>query len=137
MSTVLCLSKRRTLELLTNLFSFVWGLWVINPYFNTFDSAPIFGIMRDVAPEPIWGFAFFITGLTGMIFFKTELLKIRLATNTMSMFLFITLSILMGVSDIRNTACPIYGIVALCSYFSASELFYELDKKKNITKVKI
>jgi hypothetical protein len=36
-------------------YTFLWGLYLINPFWTVFDQAPIYSWLSSVAPETFWG----------------------------------------------------------------------------------
>jgi hypothetical protein len=41
--------------LIMSLYTFVWGLYVANPFWEVFDSAPVYSTLDKLAPEWFWG----------------------------------------------------------------------------------
>jgi hypothetical protein len=41
---------------------FLWGLWVMSPFWDTFDSGTVYGNLSKLAPESFWGAIAFIIG---------------------------------------------------------------------------
>lgn len=51
--------------LVLGLFTFIWGLWVINPFWTVFTQATLYADMREYGGELFWGsFALFTGALT-------------------------------------------------------------------------
>lgn len=44
------------------LYTFMWGLWLLTPAWNTFDQAPLYSAMAEASPEWIWGAIAMISG---------------------------------------------------------------------------
>lgn len=44
-------------------YTILWGIWVANPWWNTFERAQAFEIMALVAPEYIWGLVAISVGI--------------------------------------------------------------------------
>lgn len=36
-------------------YTFVWGLWVVNPFWDVFRTAPTYSALMQVLPEVVWG----------------------------------------------------------------------------------
>lgn len=50
--------------MLMAVYTAVWGLWLLNPFWAVFDQAPLYSWLESVAPEWFWG-AFALTcGIT-------------------------------------------------------------------------
>jgi hypothetical protein len=45
------------------IYTFVWGLWVGNPFWSTFAESKQFDWLGQVAPEWIWGFTAGVVGV--------------------------------------------------------------------------
>jgi hypothetical protein len=46
------------------LFTFLWGCWLLSPFWRVFNQADLYHNLRDVAPEEFWGaFAVFVGGV--------------------------------------------------------------------------
>lgn len=46
------------------MFSLLWGVWVINPWWTVFDNAHIFDFMTVLMPEWVWGALAILVGCT-------------------------------------------------------------------------
>lgn len=79
-------SSGRALSLLT----ICWGLWVANPYIDTFSRSNGFSAMRQIAPEYIWGFIAMFLGARALYYISYSDYK-RHASNA-----FFGLTILWG-----------------------------------------
>lgn len=49
--------------ILLGIYTVVWGLWVVNPFWSVFSQAGVFSILAQVAPEVFWGFLAISCGL--------------------------------------------------------------------------
>ena len=49
--------------LIVSTYTTLWGLFVMLPFFEVFDQAPIFRILTEIAPEWLWGIVTMLTGL--------------------------------------------------------------------------
>jgi hypothetical protein len=59
---ILSIPVNNAISLITGLYTLLWGLWVINPYWEVFSRAPLFNALNSVAPEYVWGFIALVTG---------------------------------------------------------------------------
>lgn len=48
------LNKATTLVLST--YTFLWGVWLVSPFWSVFDSAGLYSALNTVLPEVGWGF---------------------------------------------------------------------------------
>jgi hypothetical protein len=40
---------------LLGIYTVLWGLWVANPFWDVFSTAPLFSVLSTTAPEVFWG----------------------------------------------------------------------------------
>jgi hypothetical protein len=51
-------------SIILGIYTVLWGLWVVNPFWSVFARAPLYTVMAQLAPEWAWGcFALFCGGL--------------------------------------------------------------------------
>lgn len=115
-------NKASRIEFLIAGMAFVWGIWVLNPFVDTFSSAPIFSTMIDLVPESIWGG---VIALVGVFQFVSALSGDRTARRigaTLTMFGFATIATFCAAGDIHNTATVIYGGLTVFAYVSFTEV---------------
>jgi len=43
------------LVVLLGIYTVVWGLWIANPFWDVFSTAPLYSAMANIAAEYIWG----------------------------------------------------------------------------------
>ncbi len=48
------------------LYTVVWGLWIVNPFWTVFTTAPLYTAMMGIAPEVFWGSVAIVSGLVTM-----------------------------------------------------------------------
>ena len=39
------------------IYTILWGLWVANPFWDVFSTAPLYSQLSSIAPEVFWGTA--------------------------------------------------------------------------------
>ena len=65
---VLITSDTRAVEFISALVAICWGVWVANPWFSVYESAPdIYAGPAEVAPEWIWGTFTLVVGLAQLL----------------------------------------------------------------------
>lgn len=52
--------------MLLGAYTFLWGLWVANPFWNVFSKAELYGVLATIAPEVFWGCLAIVVGITVM-----------------------------------------------------------------------
>ncbi len=60
---------RRKDVFILSLYTTLWGLWVANPYWDTFSKAGIYEKLKDLAPEWVWGLAVLVIGISMFLSF--------------------------------------------------------------------
>lgn len=53
--------------ILIGFYTFMWGLWVLSPFWTVFDKGPQYEVLMSLAREPVWGF---IATILGVIIMK-------------------------------------------------------------------
>lgn len=38
-----------------SIYTFLWGCWLANPFWEVFDNSRMYSWLQSVAPEPFWG----------------------------------------------------------------------------------
>jgi len=71
-----------------------------------------------------------LVGLFQMIVLFTNALQLRVIAAVLSMFTFVTISAFMVCSNMKNTASPIYLIVAFCAWLGYNELIANMKEEK-------
>lgn len=98
--------------------TFIWGLWLLNPFWDVFDSAPIFRLMTGLAPEWVWGLAGSIAGLSLIICnLRRDLIGIAAGLWLVSWF-WGTVSLMMWLGDYKNTGGLTYSFICLWSNYA-------------------
>ena len=65
--TVLLRPLSRGVTVVIAAYTIVWGFWVVNPFWQVFDTAPLYSGLSSVAPEWAWGAFAIICGLASMM----------------------------------------------------------------------
>lgn len=60
---ILSIPVNSAIALITGLYTLVWGLWVVNPFWDVFTRAPLFHALNTVAPEIVWGAVAVLCGM--------------------------------------------------------------------------
>lgn len=116
-------------EFILSLFMMSWGLWLLNPMWDTF-SLPSFASFLLIANETTWG----LTALTiGGLTFIFAGLRWYWARRTM-IFLnivwwtFVAMMFLIAVPE--NTAVPVYMMLAVLSFWRYIKLVLIMQMEK-------
>lgn len=49
--------------IILGVYTFVWGVWVANPFWTVFTQASLYSVMSSIAPEVFWGLLAMACGL--------------------------------------------------------------------------
>lgn len=44
------------------IYTVLWGIWLANPFWDVFSRAPLYGSMKDLLPEFVWGIVAIVSG---------------------------------------------------------------------------
>lgn len=117
-------------EFILSLFMILWGLWLLNPAWDTF-SLPSFEAFLTVAPEMVWGLIAMSIGVltllsAGIKYYPARRVMIFL---NMMWWAFVAVMFLMCVPE--NTAVPIYMMLSILSFWRYIKLvlIVELEKQ--------
>lgn len=116
------------MELLVSMISVVWGLWILNPFGDTFPSSPSFRGMALMTPEWVWGLAMMGLGLVRLYALYRSSVVWRARLSVVGWLVWGFISISFALSNLWATATPIYGIFAGCSLIVARRLHKEIDR---------
>ena len=117
---------------LLGIFTIVWGLWVVNPYVNSFHSAVFSQLISFIPWEWAWGLAAIGAGvltLLGVIYDKQK--TIFLGAEWAAIYWFI-ISIFFFLGDWTATAWLTAGFLfILSSYIYLNcKVRYDMEKKE-------
>lgn len=90
-------------------YTVVWGLWIISPFWSVFSAAPLYSAMSSIAPEPVWGIIAVVSGLTTMRGALKPSYKNLQLGSFIGFFHWLVIAILYFIGDWTNTG----GITAL------------------------
>ena len=109
LAKALLLPINPALVVLLGIYTVVWGLWIANPFWHTFSSAPLYSQMAVIAPEWAWGlFAIFCGSVTAYGAVKRQFRSLTRGSAT-AFIHWILVCILYFMGDFTNTG----GITAL------------------------
>jgi hypothetical protein len=123
------MTHTRQLEFVPAVFLILWGVWVMNPFWDTFVVSGSYALMAKLAPEWLWGAVFLFIGIVQMFALFTPRLKLRLYTSFSSILILSTLAIFSGVGNYRSTGMIGAISIAVCEWFAYTELLAEIKGK--------
>lgn len=86
------------------LYTIVWGLWLINPWFSVFSTSVVYVAMASLMPEWVWGG---VAILTGLCICKNP------TTNSFGAFIGFMHWLIVGILYLVAQASSTFGITAL------------------------
>lgn len=118
-------------ELLISLMTIGWGVWVINPYWNTFAN-PAYASMQQLANfvlqgsighEILWGSVFCFVGVMQFLSLLADNRQYRTIAIILSGWLWTFVTLTFVTSNIAVTAVPSYAIIALATLWTHIRLW--------------
>lgn len=103
----------KTLELWLAGLSLIWGLWVLSPFWDTFQSVRTYHIMSDVAPEWVWGLVMCLSAILNLFAMLRNHSILRRFALSGAVFIWFFISVSAGLSNYASPAAPLYGFVAI------------------------
>lgn len=97
--------------------SLMWWAFILFIPLETFDSAPAYKAMANIAREEVWSIVFLIVALINLYGMICEDFKFRQAGLIISTGLWIFVATMFAISDIATTGTGIYFIVACLNAF--------------------
>lgn len=99
--------------------AFVCGIWLLIPYWDTFESARGFTAMADVAPENWWGSLFLLVSGMHLWGTLTQARRTRIWAAFIALFVWSVVSLGFLQSNVAGLAGPTFAIFALLSLWVA------------------
>lgn len=97
--------------------TFVWGLWILVPFWDVFDNATIYSRMDDFAPEWAWGSWATLCGLMMLFCLIREHFRGLRFAYGFAVWHWWTVSNLIWWSDWQNTGGVTYTFIAIYTTF--------------------
>ena len=115
------MSKR--LEFLCGLQAVLWGIWIFNPWWDSFPASTAYRFMAQLAPEALWGLIVLALGLAQWLAALTgRLLPIRRAIAVSAIFVWVTITLSFAFGNVRSTAMPNSAIAAIFNILAFAEI---------------
>lgn len=114
-------------EIMSGIAAFSWGLWLINPAFNSFASTKTFDTMAMLAPEWMWGIAMMLIGFFQVESVLSHRLSRRKTTSIILSTMWIFITALFAYANVASTATVIYGTFAFFTIWSYLRLSQRVE----------
>lgn len=102
---------------LLGLLTFFWGLWIVNPFWEVFNSAQVFSRAANFAPEWAWGTWATLCGITLITSVWRGNSRWLSRAARFASWHWATVSLMLWWGDWQNTAGVTYTFVALYSVY--------------------
>lgn len=113
------------IELFNGILEVLWGLWLINPYWNTFAQSHSWSTLKNIANEYTWGCIILIIGLSHILaLFGDKYYIIRRVALLSSIVFWTNILMMFSLSNVATTAIPAYFML-LMSYIWA---YYKIER---------
>lgn len=100
-------------ELLSGLLGFFWGLWLLNPAWDSFSSTVSFAAMAAIAPEEYWGAAIMVGGMFQMYVVLQGDFVPRMAAALGAIGTWALIASMIAVSNFAATGTVVYSGITL------------------------
>jgi hypothetical protein len=121
---------KKHLEFLPAVFELLWGLWIINPWENTFAITSAYRIMAGVMPEWAWGALLLVLGIIQLIVIFRGTLHMRAISSVTCLFIFLSLALLIFFGNPASVTIPTYLIFAICEWFAYTEVLADIKAER-------
>lgn len=108
-------------------YTFLWGVWLVVPFWSVFESATLYSTMAWIAPEWVWGLIAIATGLVMIHGVLKNAFKELLRAAHVGFFHWLMISILYFEADYQNTG----GITALMLAVYCAFIFVNIKTNKD------
>lgn len=113
-------------EMLVSAVMFFWGVWLLNPYWDTFSLA-VFAGFPQFGSEELWGGLYAFVGLLGIICAATRKIRVRKAVILLQIAMWAFVATAFVTARPETTAVPVYVMMSVISFWLYIKLvFFEL-----------
>ena len=88
-----------------------WGLWLLIPFFDTFESGKVFMIMQKIAPESVWGIV--IVSIAALHFYYLRYRKFYLVSKLLSAGIWICIATAFALANINSPGSITFVSIAV------------------------
>lgn len=95
-----------------------WGIWLLNPWWDTFGGSPTFAAMAQAAPEWLWGVAMALLGAAALIGMVRDRMAWRRAAQLGLAMVWAFIAASFWQSNLPSTGSVTYPLLALVAAWS-------------------
>ena len=121
-------------EIMSGVAGVAWGIWLLNPHFKTFHGSHGYVAMSSIAPEGYWGGLMLVVGILLLMGVVTHNIAMRKKTSLFLGILWLFIATMIGISNIKSTGVPIYGVFAGFTLWSYLRLSQRVEIKSKFNK---
>lgn len=120
------------LVVLLGIYTVVWGIWLANPFWDVFSTAPLFSAMKAIGPEYVWGGIAIAAGITTIGGAVVRSYGALTRGSMVAAIHWLVIAIMYFMGDWQNTG----GITAVIIALYASVVYWNIrinfrpDKRK-------
>lgn len=116
---------------LLNLYTSMWGFWVLNPAWDTFSRSKIYANLEYIFPEYIWGGGALLIGLLSVYAVTRNHFNLLKILSKAGSILWFVIAILYISIDYRSTGWITATIVAAFYFLKAINISVNGEKAFN------
>lgn len=106
----------------------VWGMWIVNPFWNVFPTSRVYSQASDFAPEWAWGTWSTLCGALILISLYKGSYKYLVRFLGFATWHWSTISTMFFWGDWQNTAGVTYGFIAIYCIYSYLNIKVNYDQ---------
>jgi hypothetical protein len=114
--------------LLLSMYALLWGIWVSNPFCNTFDGSALYSSMAYIFPEWVWGCTALFIGVMSVFCVLNNRLRCLCYLSKAGALLWGFIAILYITTDISSTGWITAFVIS--SFYSLKTLNLSINKEK-------
>lgn len=119
---VLRLAHPRLGALIYGVIALMWGLWLANPWLESFDSSPSYAALAQVLPEWAWGLVMIALGVLTLYSISQQFGRLRRWLSLIHVIFWMFVSTLLAIGNLSSAGIPVYYVIAFLALF-----FYVID----------
>jgi len=105
-------------EFVMGIIAMIWGLWLLNPAWDSYVSTPSYAPLETLAPEWIVGVGMFMVGAAQIVALLLEARSWRRATALMMVSAWVFIGVTFGYANIASTEGPVCLTYALAEIWA-------------------
>jgi len=114
--------------IISSIFLIVLGVWIANPFTDSFVGKPSYRVMHEVFPESVWGLMFLSAGIAKLI---SSLRGMYTLARTVALYIFSLWFITAGAIIWSTSSAPIVPI-SIYLAIQAAHHYIMINHKQNL-----